>query len=57
MKGFSSIVPTDLLKIFDNKELELLMSGLPTIDIDDLKENTVYEGGYNARSKPVVFLF
>lgn len=57
MKGFSSIVPTDLLKIFDNRELELLMSGLPTIDIDDLKENTTYEGGYNPRSKPVTFLF
>lgn len=57
MKGFSSIVPMDLLKIFDNHELELLISGLPTIDIDDLKENTIYEGGYNARSKPVQFLF
>ena len=32
--------------IFDHKELELLISGLPTIDIEDLKENTIYKN-YN----------
>lgn len=42
LKGFYSIVPKDLLKIFDNRELELLISGLQVIDIDDLRENTVY---------------
>ena len=52
LKGFNSVLPTDLLKIFDNKELELLISGLPTIDVDDLRDNTVYEN-YSARSKPI----
>jgi len=56
LKGFFSIVPSDLLKIFDNRELELLLSGLPTIDIDDLKENCTYEN-YTARSKPILFLW
>lgn len=35
-------MPKDLLKIFDNLELELLISGLQNIDIDDLRENTQY---------------
>ena len=52
LKGFNSVLPTDLLKIFDNRELELLISGLPTIDVDDLRDNTVYEN-YSARSKPI----
>ncbi len=42
LKGLYSVIPKDLLKIFDNKELELLISGLQTIDIDDLRENTLY---------------
>ena len=45
-----------MIKLFDNRELELLISGLQTIDIDDLKENTVYNG-YNARSRPVLLLW
>jgi E3 ubiquitin-protein ligase HUWE1 len=56
LKGFFSIVPQDLIKIFDNRELELLLSGLPTIDIDDLKDNCTYEN-YTARSKPILFLW
>lgn len=43
LKGFYSIVPKDLVKIFDNRELELLISGLQVIDIDDLRENTLYQ--------------
>ena len=32
----------DLISIFDETELELLISGLPTIDIEDLRKNTDY---------------
>ena len=31
-----------LISIFDETELELLISGLPTIDIEDLRKNTDY---------------
>ena len=41
-----------MLKIFDNRELELLISGLQVVDIDDLRENTTYEG-YTANSKTI----
>ena len=34
----------DLVKIFNDHELELLISGLPEIDVDDLRANTDYSG-------------
>ena len=43
LKGLYTVVPKSALKIFDNRELELLISGLQIIDIDDLRENTLYE--------------
>ena len=42
LKGLHEIVPPELLSLFDDKELELLISGLPDIDIEDLKANTEY---------------
>jgi len=42
LKGLHEIVPAELLSLFDDKELELLISGLPDIDIEDLKANTEY---------------
>ena len=42
LEGFYEIIPKDLISIFNEQEMELLISGLPTIDIDDLKANTEY---------------
>lgn len=42
LEGFYEIIPKRLISIFNEHELELLISGLPTIDIDDLKINTEY---------------
>ena len=42
LEGFYDIIPKRLISIFNEQELELLISGLPTIDIDDLKQNTEY---------------
>jgi len=42
LEGFYELIPKELISIFDNKELELLISGLPEIDIADLKNNTTY---------------
>lgn len=49
-------MPLHLIKIFDNKELELLISGLPTVDIQDLKDNTIYKS-YSAASPVVQWLW
>lgn len=52
LKGLHEIVPSELLSLFDDKELELLISGLPDIDIDDLKANTEYHN-YSHTSEQV----
>jgi E3 ubiquitin-protein ligase NEDD4 len=45
--GFFDVIPEPLLTIFDFQELELLMCGMPEIDIDDWKEHTEYSGEYD----------
>ncbi|GAB6020026.1 hypothetical protein CHUAL_002775 [Chamberlinius hualienensis] len=42
LEGFYDIIPKRLISIFNEQELELLISGLPVIDIDDLKANAEY---------------
>ncbi|CAO3635514.1 unnamed protein product [Mucor hiemalis] len=52
VKGFHDVIPAPLIQIFNEQELELLISGLPDIDIDDWKNNTEYQG-YTASSPPI----
>jgi E3 ubiquitin-protein ligase HUWE1 len=52
LSGFHEIIPKDLIKIFNEQELELLISGLPDIDIDDWKSNTEYQN-YTASSPQI----
>ncbi|RMZ91622.1 hypothetical protein DV736_g1142, partial [Chaetothyriales sp. CBS 134916] len=56
VKGFHDIIPADLIAIFDEQELELLISGLPEIDVDDWKANTEYHN-YNANSPQVTWFW
>lgn len=44
LAGFHEIVQASLTSIFTPSELELLISGLPDIDIDDLRQTTEYRG-------------
>lgn len=44
LTGFYEIIPKDLISMFNEQELELLISGLPTVDIDDMAANTDYKG-------------
>ncbi|KAH0920548.1 hypothetical protein HID58_020566 [Brassica napus] len=55
LEGFNELIPRELVSIFNDKELELLISGLPEIDFDDLKANTEYTS-YTAGS-PVIHWF
>ncbi|MES1904480.1 MAG: E3 ubiquitin-protein ligase huwe1 [Paramarteilia canceri] len=56
LQGFYEVLPKDLISIFNEQELEFLISGLPEYNIDDLRANTEYVG-YNSRSIQVVWLF
>ena len=42
--GFFDVIPEPLLTVFDFQELELLMCGLPKIDVGDWIANTEYMG-------------
>ncbi|KAK7867832.1 hypothetical protein R5R35_008271 [Gryllus longicercus] len=42
LEGFYDIIPKRLISIFNEQELELLISGMPNVDIEDLKANTEY---------------
>lgn len=53
LEGFSQLVPLNLIKIFDENELELLMCGIQNIDVKDWKQNTVYKGDYNVNTKTI----
>jgi E3 ubiquitin-protein ligase HUWE1 len=55
LQGFWDLVPQPLISLFNDHELELLISGLPEIDLGDLRRNTEYHG-YSA-SSPVVVWF
>ncbi|XP_022669154.1 E3 ubiquitin-protein ligase NEDD4-like isoform X2 [Varroa jacobsoni] len=47
LEGFNEVVPLQLLKVFDESELELLMCGIGKIDVRDWHVNTLYKGGYH----------
>ena len=40
ISGFSELIPLDLINVFDERELELLMGGMSEIDVDDWKRFT-----------------
>lgn len=48
LEGFSELVPLNVIKLFDENELELLMCGIQHIDVKDWKNNTLYKGDYHA---------
>uniref|UniRef100_A0A8C3XK61 E3 ubiquitin-protein ligase n=1 Tax=Chelydra serpentina TaxID=8475 RepID=A0A8C3XK61_CHESE len=45
-QGFTELLPIDLIKIFDENELELLMCGLGDVDVNDWRQHTIYKNGY-----------
>ena len=39
LEGFYELIPQELVAIFNHKELELLISGLPNFDCKDKKDS------------------
>ena len=46
LKGLYSMIPKKFLKLFTIEELELLISGFQTIEVNKIKEKTTYQGVY-----------
>ncbi|CAF2249964.1 unnamed protein product [Rotaria magnacalcarata] len=45
-QGFQDILPLDSIKMFDEKEVEFLISGLGEINVNDWRTYAIYKGGY-----------
>ncbi len=50
------MIPKEMISIFSECELELLISGLPDIDVNDWQMNTTYTNGYSETS-PIITWF
>ena len=48
LKGFDEVMPHTLISVFTARELELMLCGRPTIDVDDWKRFTTYRGRFKA---------
>lgn len=53
--GFHELIPAELVNVFDERELELLIGGIAEIDVDDWKKHTDYRG--YAESDEVIKFF
>uniref|UniRef100_A0A5F8H4W9 E3 ubiquitin-protein ligase NEDD4-like n=1 Tax=Monodelphis domestica TaxID=13616 RepID=A0A5F8H4W9_MONDO len=56
LEGFTELLPIDLIKIFDENELELLMCGLGDVDVNDWRQHAIYKNGY-CPNHPVIQWF
>ncbi|WWC58375.1 uncharacterized protein I303_100915 [Kwoniella dejecticola CBS 10117] len=52
MSGFNELIPQELINVFDERELELLIGGMSEIDVDDWMKHTDYRG-YNPSDEVV----
>ncbi|XP_065863879.1 E3 ubiquitin-protein ligase UPL6 isoform X2 [Euphorbia lathyris] len=49
LRGFQQLIQKDWIDMFNEHELQLLISGsLESLDVDDLRRNTNYAGGYHS---------
>jgi E3 ubiquitin-protein ligase NEDD4 len=49
--GFFDVVPEPALTVFDANELELMLCGLPEINLDDWQANTQYKGLFEVKGR------
>jgi len=49
VKGFYSLIPIKLVKLFSPFEFDFMLSGQSVIDLKDWMRNTIYKGNYNEK--------
>jgi E3 ubiquitin-protein ligase HUWE1 len=47
LEEFYSVIPKQLISVFNVLEFEMILNGLPFINVDDWEENTTYKGAYH----------
>lgn len=56
LQGFYELIPKEMISFFDCNELELLITGSPEINIQDLQQNTEYYG-YTPQSQAIIWFW
>lgn len=56
-KGLHSVIPEKLLRIFEPHEMEMILYGVPFIDIEDWEKNTEYQGAYHLNHKNIYWFW
>lgn len=56
LSGFHELIPPELVNVFDERELELLIGGIADIDVDDWKKHTDYRG-YTENDEVIVYFW
>ncbi|MCJ1255579.1 hypothetical protein MMC24_003396 [Lignoscripta atroalba] len=54
--GFNELIPPDLVNVFDERELELLIGGIADIDVEDWKKHTDYRG-YTEQDEVITYFW
>lgn len=57
VQGFAFLIPASAIKVFELHELRMLLNGKPTIDVEELRASTVFQGGYSEHSQVVLWLW
>jgi E3 ubiquitin-protein ligase HUWE1 len=57
IQGFGTLIPLTQLKSFELEEFKMLVNGKPTIDIEELRASTVFQGGYHENAQVVLWLW
>lgn len=52
-RGLNEIVPIHILSIFTWRQVEILVTGSPEINVDLLRSKTIYRGGVTAKDKHI----
>lgn len=55
--GVNMFVPIEMLKEFDPEEVQILIGGISKVDIDDMKSNTEYQGGYSPSHTVIIWFW
>ncbi|GMF34671.1 unnamed protein product [Phytophthora fragariaefolia] len=57
IQGFTVLIPLSAINVFELTELRMLVNGKPTIDVEELRSCTVFQGGYDEHAQVVLWLW
>ena len=52
-RGFYQVLPSNIISVFDEDELDFIIKGVPHLSLDDWKANTLYRGDYTSNHRVI----